>query len=195
MAAPALTAFQQGVGAANADNFNTWIQGGVLLAQLRLFQGAWSGQIVYLGGYASSGDGGQGFFWWNSTSTAADNGNSVIVPYGTVGYGAWLRIGGGTGSAFRYISSGSSDTATVNDVTIVWNSTAAAPKTEVLPAASTMATGATITIKDAAQTAAQYPITVTSPGSTIDFSSSFTINQNGMFRNYRSDGVSNWVVV
>lgn len=92
MSAPALADFAAGIGAVSADNFNTFIQGGVLLAQLRLFQGAWNGQIVYLGGYNSTGDGGQGLFWWNSISTSTDNGTTVIVPYGTVGYGAWLRF-------------------------------------------------------------------------------------------------------
>ena len=80
MAAPALTNYADGVGAVNGDNLNTFVQGGVLLAQLQLFPGAWNGQVVYLGGYTSTGDGGQGFFWWNSTSTATSNGVTVMGP-------------------------------------------------------------------------------------------------------------------
>ena len=100
MAAPALTNYADGVGAVNGDGFNTFVQGGVLLAQLRLFPGAWSGQVVYLVGYTSPADGGQGAFYWNSTSTASDNATTIVVPYGTVGYGAWLRIVDNNGSFY-----------------------------------------------------------------------------------------------
>jgi hypothetical protein len=197
MAAPALTNYADGVGAVNGDNLNTFVQGGVLLAQLQLFPGAWNGQVVYLGGYTSTGDGGQGFFWWNSTSTATSNGVTVIVPYGTVGYGAWLRLNDNSAgvSTFRYVTAGTSDVARSVDSTIVWKSTVTSGKTEVLPAANILTAGTTMTVKDGNYTSASYPITVTSTASTIDSNPSDIIQQNGASRSYRTDGVSNWVIV
>jgi len=46
---------------------------------------------VYVLGYYTPGDGGGGPFYWNSTSTATDNGGSVIQVTG-VATGRWVRL-------------------------------------------------------------------------------------------------------
>jgi len=43
-------------------------------------------------GYYAAGDGGGGVFRWNGSSTAADNGGTVIIPNSAPGAGRWDRI-------------------------------------------------------------------------------------------------------
>lgn len=90
MAAPKLTVFQQGLGAVNADNLNTLESTCDNLAQLRAFIGV-QGVQVFLRGYVSLNDGGQGPFAWVSNATGPDNGATIIIPTG-VSVGAWVRI-------------------------------------------------------------------------------------------------------
>ena len=102
MTAPTPAVQIQGVGAVTADNYNTYTQTVINVSQLRGFIGL-SNMNVFLQGTATPGDGGQGSFYWNATSTAVDNGNTIIRPNG-VTTGAWIRLstvggGGGTYSA------------------------------------------------------------------------------------------------
>lgn len=90
MSAPALTAYQNGVLQVNADGLNSFVQSCDDVTQLRAFVGV-PGIQVYLRGLASALDGGQGMFYWNASSIAADNGVTVIVPSGAA-TGAWNRI-------------------------------------------------------------------------------------------------------
>jgi hypothetical protein len=46
---------------------------------------------VYVVGYASAGDGGEGWFNYNTASSASDNGGTVIIPNSAPGTGRWLR--------------------------------------------------------------------------------------------------------
>lgn len=48
-----------------------------------------NGTPYYVQGYTASGDGGEGWFVYNSASAAADNGGTIIQP--TAGSGRWLR--------------------------------------------------------------------------------------------------------
>ena len=48
--------------------------------------------LVYVSGYYTAGDLGGGFFTWDTTSTATDDGGSVIAPQGTPATGRWLRV-------------------------------------------------------------------------------------------------------
>lgn len=92
MAPPALAVQQPGLGAVSADNLNTFEQTCDSLANLRAFTGI-SGIQVYMRGYVSPGDGGQGNFYWNATSIAADNGGvTTIAPTGQTGAGRWIRL-------------------------------------------------------------------------------------------------------
>ena len=43
-------------------------------------------------GYYAAGDGGGDIFRWNSASTAADNGGTVIIPNSAPGTGRWERV-------------------------------------------------------------------------------------------------------
>ena len=92
MTAPQLTQFIQGQGAVNADALNTFEQTCDTYAQLAAFTGL-SGMQVYMRGFVAAGDGGQGPFYWNATSTAADDGGvTTISPVGSVASGRWLRL-------------------------------------------------------------------------------------------------------
>lgn len=53
---------------------------------------AWDGISVILLGYVEAGDGGQGFFTYDATSVATENGGTVIAP--DSGAGRWLRSEG-----------------------------------------------------------------------------------------------------
>ena len=104
MSAPTLTDQIQGAGSVSADALNTYVQGCDNVAQLRAFTGV-SGMQVFVRGTVTPNDGGQGNYYWSASSTAPDNGLSVVKPSGIpVGYpGAWLLLnaagGSGSGSA------------------------------------------------------------------------------------------------
>lgn len=85
-----LARYVQGLGVASADNLNAFVQGADNLAQLRSFIGV-DGMQVFLRGYVTPNDGGQGAFYWNSAATGPDNGITIIVPNG-VAVGAWVRL-------------------------------------------------------------------------------------------------------
>lgn len=88
---PFLTVFKNGLGAVNADNLNTFGQVCVNYAQLKGFIGLTSMQ-VYMQGFTSAGDGGQGNFVWVGTGTGTDDGGlTTIVPIG-VTQGYWSRL-------------------------------------------------------------------------------------------------------
>jgi len=48
-------------------------------------------EAVQVLGYYAAGDGGGGVFRWNGSSSAADNGGTVIVPDSASGAGRWMR--------------------------------------------------------------------------------------------------------
>src|ERR1700676_754709 len=87
---PENTVFAQCVGNVSADALNSAVQWGDTLATLRAFVGI-DNMSIYLEGNTAAGDGGQGQFYWNSTSPAPDNGTTVIQPNG-VTTGAWVRL-------------------------------------------------------------------------------------------------------
>ena len=92
MTAPALAVFIQGQGVVSADNLNTFEQTCDNFNELRTIVGV-QGMQIFARGTSTPTDGGQAAFYWNATSTAADNDSTVIVPYGqTGGMGAWLVI-------------------------------------------------------------------------------------------------------
>lgn len=67
---------------------NTWVQGGAVLSDLRAFSGV-AKMTVFTVGATTPGDGGAGAYYWDSSSTAADNGTTVIAPSGFI-TGRWL---------------------------------------------------------------------------------------------------------
>jgi hypothetical protein len=61
------------------------------IAQLRTTNPALVPATINLQGYTAAGDGGGGLFYWNSTSTTADNGGTIIAVTG-ITTGRWIRI-------------------------------------------------------------------------------------------------------
>ena len=92
MTAPAPQSFAQGQGAVSADCLNTFVQTVVSIAALRGFT-AYSNMVCIVQGSVSPNDGGQGTYYYNSASTATDNGTTIIVPTGST-QGAWIRLTG-----------------------------------------------------------------------------------------------------
>ena len=92
MTAPALRRYADGSSATPVlgDNLNTFTQGCNTAAQLRAFTGT-VGMKVLLGGISAINDGGQGFFYWSTTSTGPDDNLDIIQPTGLT-TGAWVRL-------------------------------------------------------------------------------------------------------
>jgi hypothetical protein len=94
--------------------------------------------------------------------------------------------GGGIYYHRRTISdTATTDTAQYTDVVINWNSTAATAKTETLPACSTANDGETFIVKDEANTAGQYTITIKPSTGTIEKSTTF----------YAATGGGSWTII
>jgi hypothetical protein len=102
MSPPLPAVVAQGQGVVSADQFNTYVQTVATFAQLRTFVGVNEMTVLVLGG-ASSDDGLQGLFYYNSTSTAIDNNSTVIVPTGNL-QGAWLLLPPGSQSPGSFAS-------------------------------------------------------------------------------------------
>lgn len=56
------------------------------------YVGSEDGQQAVVSGYYTAGDGGGGSFYWDASSTDADDGGVTILPTGHVGAGRWKRI-------------------------------------------------------------------------------------------------------
>jgi hypothetical protein len=92
MGVPSHAVQVDGQGPVTADQLNSFIQTCSNVSDARGFVGV-SGMLMYLNGYISSGDGGQGMFFWNAGGSAADDGGlTTIVPTGSAS-GIWSRIG------------------------------------------------------------------------------------------------------
>lgn len=92
MTAPANYTWAQGQGSVSADNLNTFVQTVVNIAALRNFVGL-NNMVCIVQGSVAPNDGGQGTYFYNSSSAATDNGTTIIVPTGN-SQGAWIRLTG-----------------------------------------------------------------------------------------------------
>lgn len=90
MSVPSNAVYRNGSTPVTGDQYNTFLQGVVTVAALRQFVGVTNMQIALLG-LTTAGDGGAGTFWWNPSSTAADDGVNIIVPPAAAS-GAWNRL-------------------------------------------------------------------------------------------------------
>ncbi len=91
MVAPALNVYINGFSQVSGDNLNTFMQTCNTVSDLRSFAGT-TGMEVYMRGFSAIADGGQGLFYWNTGSTAPDDGGaSTIVPFSSTS-GAWTRL-------------------------------------------------------------------------------------------------------
>lgn len=87
---PVPSVYADGQGVVGAAALNGFVQGCLNLAALRTVVGNTT-MTVFLQGYVSAGDGGQGMFYWSPTSTAPDNSTTIVRPYG-VSIGAWVFL-------------------------------------------------------------------------------------------------------
>lgn len=93
MSAPQLTTYYNGIAEVTGDGLNTFVQWGNNVSALRAFVGL-PNMTVYMQGYSTPADGGQGSFYWNASGTGPDdNGITNIVPPAS-GMGCWTRLGG-----------------------------------------------------------------------------------------------------
>ena len=92
MSVPSPSVQVQGIGAVSADQLNSYVQVCTTYQQMRGIVGVGNMVIMALGTFAPN-DGGQGSFYWNSTSVASDDNSTVIIPAGAT-QGAWLRLTG-----------------------------------------------------------------------------------------------------
>lgn len=89
--APQNTVYADGGAPVTGDGLNTFVQTVTTVSDLRAFIGV-PGMQAMLEGTSAIADNGQGVFYWNADSTAADdNGITTVVPYGS-GAGAWTRL-------------------------------------------------------------------------------------------------------
>lgn len=101
MSAPSLAVQQNGVNQVSGDNYNTYQQFCVTVAQLKGFIGL-SNMMVYVQGFSAALDGGQGTFYWNSSGIIPDdNGVTAVVPNGAAS-GEWIRIQSPTVDTYNY---------------------------------------------------------------------------------------------
>ena len=94
MTAPKLTSYSPGTPATaiTGDQLNTFIQSCDNMAQLRAVPAA-PGQMVYVRGFSSINDGGQGFFYYSLGSGTDDGGITTVVP-ATYPPAYWYRSSG-----------------------------------------------------------------------------------------------------
>lgn len=69
------------------------------------------GQVVAVSGYYSAGDGGGGEFYWDSASSATDNGGTIIAP-DAGGTGRWRALGEMTAKRWGIKGDGTTDDTT-----------------------------------------------------------------------------------
>ena len=94
-----------------------------------------NGQYVQTAGYYSANDGGQGLYVWNSSSTATDNGGTVIQVTG-VTTGRWLLSNAGTINVRQFGAYGDNshdDTAAIQSAINTAAASAASPRTVWFP--------------------------------------------------------------
>ena len=175
MSVPSLVAYIQGQGATGADDLNTLVRGGAMVADLQSFPGL-QNMTAYLIGGAAAGDGLQGTFYWNSSWTGTPDNINSIQPSASL-LGAWIRLPlVVSGGVARYANSGGADAMLPTDSLIVWNYAFSGTKNETLLSASSVANNYRVTIKDGYGDSAVNPIVITPSSGTIDGSASKTIN-------------------
>jgi hypothetical protein len=193
---PYLIVQSNGIGVLNGDNFNTFVQGGCLLANLQAFTGL-PNMTVYLIGFNAPGDGGQGAFYWNASWTGTPDNQNSIQPYG-VYVGAWLRLPAGAGSngILRNAATAVTDTMTSSDGVIIWNQAGTATRNQTLLAASTVPNNYRVTVKDGFGDSAVYNIVIVAAGGTIDGGPSATINVRKGALTFAANNLANdWTII
>lgn len=94
------------------------------IAELKALE-AGSSDYVFVGGYTAQSDGGQGWFYWDSTSSTSDNGGTIIEANSAPATGRWLRLYDG---AINVKWFGAKGDASTNDADAFTNWIAALPQ-------------------------------------------------------------------
>jgi hypothetical protein len=174
------TVSQDGVGVVAAGQLNAYALSCYNTGVLRSVVGQ-TGMTAYLQGTNVPGDGGQGTFYWNYASTAADDNSAVIVPAGVV-YGAWIRLAlsvssGGTGTT---TSTGTGSVVLNNSPTLISPSISGATFTSGTTGTGNivLATSPTITTPTLATPTITGALTLTSAFSapTVNSTAAITVN-------------------
>lgn len=113
MAVPDNTYQADGQSSVSASQLNTYVQACTNVATLRGFIGLTNMQ-VYMAGYVTTGDGGEGQFIYSASSTAEDDGGvTAIKPVDAGSTGRWIRIGTLSGAVGTIIQCTASGTNTI----------------------------------------------------------------------------------
>ncbi len=106
-----------------------------------------------------------------------------------------FQIAGGVRYSSRQVNSGCSDTATIHDHFIDWNSASLCAKAQTIPGCTALNYGSEIVISDETGTASSYNIVLTPTSGQINYASSYPVNGSttGHSAHLHCDGVQNWV--
>ena len=107
-----------------------------------------------------------------------------------------FQVAGGMRYAERQVNTGCSDTATIHDHFVDWNSASACAKAQAIEGCTWQISGHETVINDVANTAGTYNIVITPQSGTINNAASYAINgtTTGHVGRIHCDGVSNWVL-
>jgi hypothetical protein len=116
MTAPSNKVFRNGQSeSVSGDQLNTFTQWITNVAALRSFIGTAS-MSIFLEGFDTINDGGEGQFYWNAEGTGPDDdGVTNVVPYGA-SIGCWTRFSSGASTLVNSVTS-PDDTLTVDPTT------------------------------------------------------------------------------
>lgn len=143
-------------------------------------------------GACGAGGGISGVTAGTNLSGGGTSGSVTLNVVGSPNFAGTVTVQGGLVLNTRTISSGTADAAGAGDYTIAWNSADAGAKTESIAACSAAIKGQIYIIKDEAQTAATYSITVAPAGGTVEGGTTAVISSNGAALEIQCDGGSNW---
>jgi len=162
------------LGSTQVQSFNS-------IAALRLKTGTTIANSAKTLGYWNAGDGGENYFYWDSTSTATDNGGTVVKPTSVSGAGRWLA----TNSDVVYVKQfGAKGDGTTDDTTAIVSAIAVSISSVVFHPGIYVHSGLTINkrvnflgMKGAKAGAASFPRLSLKSGSNVD---SITITTDGI---------------
>lgn len=120
MSAPSNSAYVNGLSQVSGDQLNSFPQWTVTYAQIKSFapNPTVPNLLVYMEGYSAAGDGGQGFFYWSTTTGTDDSGLTTIVPSGSTA-GCWVRIGNSSTAYTPQTVSNASGGATLTAANVI----------------------------------------------------------------------------
>lgn len=123
----------------------------------------------------------------------AASAGQVLQTQGATGCPQWASSTVITTPALRVVPSGSSDTASTTDNSILWNSATGSNKSQGISGCSSGLKGKTYIISDEIGTSSTFPIIVTPASGTVANRPTFAIQGDGSSNSFQCDGISNWI--